>query len=146
MHHQTHTFALFLAIGIIGAFSTAAIFMIVVQLSLPPTDMAYGQRISSALSDPFVLTIATPNAALSGLFASLVMFFCLRHRRLTIALPIVFASVFVTVVLITPLSQLLGLISAHAVLVTSSVLCARMRCTFHATPSSVPSKTDGDGQ
>jgi len=116
-------------------------FIIVIQLSLPPTDMAYGQNIFSRLSDPFVLSIALPIIVTSGLFASLVMFFFLQHHRLIIVLPIVFTSALVAVVLTTPLSQMLGLFSALDALVISSFLCSRMRITQHNNATDDQQKT-----
>ena len=129
MSNRTRSFPVFLLIGVVGAFVTALAFIATIQFTLPPTDGAYGQSILTTLGDPFVRTIATPVPLVSGLLASPVLFFSLRRRRLAVALPIVFSSVILAVAVTTPLSHLLGLVSAFVALVLSCVLCARMRAT-----------------
>ena len=116
-------------LGLVGGFVTAFAFIAVIQFTLPPSDEAYGQGLIATLRDPFVRTIATPVALLSGVLASPLLFFCLRRRRLTVALPIIFVSVILAVALTTPFSQLLGLFSAYAALLLSCIVCARIRVT-----------------
>jgi hypothetical protein len=129
MHTRTHSYGLFLLVSLFGAFVTATALIVVIQLSLPPTDLAYGQSIFTPYSDPFVRAIVIPVAAVSGLLASPLLYFCLRRRRLFIALPIIFSSVLAAVVMITPFSQVLGLSSAFGALVVSCILCCRIRAT-----------------
>jgi hypothetical protein len=131
MHTRTHSFAVFLLVGFIGAFVTAFAFIASIQLTLPPTDGAYGQGIFGTLGDPFVRAIATPVALVSGALATPLLYFCLRHRRLTVALPIVFGSVLVAVAVTTPLSPLFGLFSAFAALVVSCIVCTQIRATSY---------------
>jgi len=133
MHTRTHSFAVFMLVGFIGAFVTAFAFIAIIQLTLPPTDGAYGQGIFGTLRDPFVRAIATPVALVSGALASPLLYFCLRRRRLAVALPIVFGSVLVAVAITTPLDQLFGLFSAFAALVVSCIVCARIRATSYET-------------
>jgi hypothetical protein len=129
MHTRPHNFVIFLLVGFVGAFATAFTFIAVIQITLPPTDLAYGQGILRTLGDPFVITIATPVALAAGALATPLLYFCLRRRRLTVAFPIVFGSVLVAVVVITPFSQLLGLISSFAALVISCIVCTQLRAT-----------------
>ena len=129
MSNRTHSFPVFLLIGIVGGFATALAFVATIQFTLPPSDGAYGQGVFTTLGDPLVRTIATPVALVSGLLASPVLFFSLRRCRLAVALPIVFSSVILAVAVATPFSQLLGLASAFAALAVSCVLCARIRVT-----------------
>lgn len=124
----------FVVAGFVGAFVTALVFIAVIGFTLPPTDRAYGQGIVSTLRDPFVRTIATPIVVVSGAFATPLLYFCLRRRRLTVALPIVFGSVLGAVAVTTPLSQLLGLFSAFAALVISCVVCSMVRVTSYEIP------------
>lgn len=131
MHTRTHSFAVFLLVGFIGAFITAFTFIAVIQLTLPPNDEAYGQGIFATLRDPFVRAIATPVALVSGALATPLLYFRLRHRRLAVALPIVFGSVLVAVAITTPLDQLLGLFSGFAALVVSCIVCARIQATSY---------------
>ncbi|HZN41559.1 MAG TPA: hypothetical protein VFD82_22325 [Planctomycetota bacterium] len=131
MHTRTHSFAVFLVAGSVGAFVTAFAFIAVLQLTLPPTNLAYGQGIIETLRDPFVRAIATPVAIASGALATPLLYFCLRHRRLSVALPIVFASVLIAVAITTPLHPWLGLYSAFAALVCSCIACSQIRATRH---------------
>lgn len=108
MHTRTHSFPVFLLVGFVGAFVTAFTFVAVIYFTLPPNDEAYGQGILTTLADPFVTAIATPVALVCGALATPLLYFCLRRRRLTVALPIVFGSVLVAVVVATPFDQLLG--------------------------------------
>jgi len=131
MHTRTHSFAVFLPIGFLGAFLTAFTFIAVIQLTLPATDEAYGHGIFGALADPFVTAIATPVALVAGALATPLLYFCLRRRRLTVALPIVFGSVLIAVLVTTPLSHLFGLFSSFAALVISSIVCTRIQATSY---------------
>ena len=131
MHPRTHSFAVFLAVGLAGAFLTAMFFIAVIYFALPPSDEAHGQGFFTTLADPFVLTIAAPIATVAGLLASTILFFCLRRRRLTVALPIVLIAVLAMIAVITPLNQLLGLFSGFAALIVSSITCSRIRATSY---------------
>lgn len=126
---RTHGFIPFLGAGFVGAFLTALIFLVVLQLTLPPADEAYGQSVFSTLADPIVIAIATPVALAAGALATPLLYFCLRDRRLSISLPIVFGSVLVAVIVTTPLSPLLGLFSSIAALIISCIVCTRIRAT-----------------
>ena len=129
MHTPTHSFSVFLLAGFVGAFVTAFTFIAVIQFTLPPSDGAFGQGIFTTLRDPFIHAIAMPVTLVSGALAAPLLYFCLRHHRLTVALPIVFGSVLVAVAVTTPLSQLLGLFSGFAALIVSCIVCARIRAT-----------------
>ena len=131
MRTRPHSFAVFVLAGFVGAFVTAFIFIAAIQVTLPPADEAYGQGIFATLRDPFVCAIALPVALVSGALAAPLLYCCLRHRRLAVALPIVFGSVLVAVAVTTPLSQLLGLLSGFAALIVSCIVCARIRATSY---------------
>lgn len=131
MHTRTHSFIIFPVVGFIGAFMTAFTFIAVIQLTLPPTDRAYGQGIFTTLGDPFVMAIATPVALVAGTLATPLLYFCLRRRRLSVALPIVFGSVLLAVIVTTPFSQLLGLFSSFAALVVSCIVCTQIQVTSY---------------
>lgn len=134
MHNRTHSYGVLLLVSIAGAFITALAFIVVAQLSLPPTDLAYGQSIAATLRDPFVRTIAGPVAFASSLLTSPLLYFCLRRHRLAVTLPIVFGSVLTTVALITPFSRSLGFFSAYAALVISCIVCTRMKIKLFQLP------------
>ena len=126
---RTHSFVFFMILGLVGAFLTATAFIAVIYLTLPPSDQAHGRGFLTTLGDPFVLTIATSIAFAAGLLASPILFFSLRHRRLAVALPIVFAAVLTATAVTTPIDQRLGLFSGFAALIVSSIVCSHLRAT-----------------
>lgn len=131
MQIRPHSFGVFLLVALFGAFVSAFVFIAVIQLTLPSNDEAYGQSVLRTLADPFVTGIATPVALLAGVLATPLLYFSLRRRRLAVALPIVFGTVLVAVVIATPIDQLLGLFSSFAALVISSIVCSRIRATSY---------------
>jgi hypothetical protein len=137
MHPRTHSFAVFPLLGFAGAFVTAFTFIIVLQLALPSTDEAYGQGVAGALGDPFVMAVATPAALVAGTLATPLLYFCLRRRRLRVAVPIVFGSVLLAVIVTTPLSQVLGLLSGLAALVVSCIVCTQLRAARYEVSDDV---------
>jgi len=118
-------------VGFVGAVVTAFAFIAVIQFTLPPNDEAYGWGIFRTLRDPFVRSIATTAVLISGVLTTPLLYFCLRHRRLTVALPIVFGSVLVAVAVTTPMDHLFGLFSGFAALMASCIVCARIQATSY---------------
>jgi hypothetical protein len=131
MQTRTHSFFLFLPLGFLGAFLIAFAFVATIYFTLPPTDEAYGRGLFHLLANPFVITIATPVAVVAGALAAPLLYFCLRRRKLSVALPFVFGSVLVAVAFITPWSQMLGLFSSIAALVVSCIACTQIRATSY---------------
>lgn len=128
----SHGFGVFLLVGVSGAFVTAFVYIAVIWAWLPPTDLAYGESVFTALSNPFVIVIAGPVTLVSGLLASPLLFGCLRSRRLAVALPLVFTSVLATVALLTPFSPRLGLFGSYVALVVSTLVCTRIQATAYS--------------
>jgi len=126
---RAHPFHLFLLFGFGSAFLNAFLFIATLYYTLPPTDLAYGKGLFQTLGDPFVLSIAALIAFFAGLTASPLLYFCLRHRRLAVALPVVFGSVLLAVIGLTPVNPWLGLCGSFAALVASCTLCSRIRMT-----------------
>src|SRR5450759_2784364 len=112
MDTKRHSYPLMLLFAMAGAFITAFVFVVVIYLSLPPTDSAYHQGLANTFADPFVFTIASLVAVVSGLLVSPVLYFCLRRKSLSFALPIVFGSTLVAVFTLTPFSIIAGLLGA----------------------------------
>jgi hypothetical protein len=118
-----HRFLVLLLVSFAGSFFTAILFTIVLRLSLPPSDLAYRQPLSQTFSDPFVRVVMIEGAVVAGIVAFPVIYFCLRRRNLAVALPIVFGSVALSVVVITPFSIPAGLLASFAALFASSLYC-----------------------
>ncbi len=66
---------LVLALSVISAFVCTLVFLVMQQLSLPRTDLAYGEPLS--ISDPFVVMIGGSAASVAGLVIFPVALFCL---------------------------------------------------------------------
>jgi hypothetical protein len=73
---------LVLTLSVLSAYVCGATYIVALQLSLSPTDLAYGQTLSATFSDPFVLWIGAEVATVVGLVAFPIALFCLWHRDL----------------------------------------------------------------
>jgi hypothetical protein len=129
MKTSQHSFWLFLPVSMFGSFSSALLCVIFSSLFLPPTDLAYHQGILKTLGDPFVRDIALFVAFWCGLLATPLLYFCLRRRRLRIALPIVFASVYVTVMVTSAVASVFGLFCGALALIVSCIFCLQSSLT-----------------
>lgn len=127
METKRHSYPLMLLFSMMGAFITAFAFVVANSLSLPSTDLAYHQGLTKTFDDPFVITVASFVALVSGLLVSPILYFCLRRRRLSFVLPIVFSSTLAAVAILTPLSPILGLLGSFAVLIVSCGICCFAR-------------------
>jgi hypothetical protein len=137
MKTRQHNYWFFLLVSMMGAFITAFTFIAAIYFSLPSTDLAYGQGFLNMLRDPFVLTIAVPVAVVSGLLASPLLFFGLRQKRLSVALPILFISVLTSVGVLTPFSALAGLVGTFFVSIGSVVACMMLPNATDTVPLDV---------
>ncbi len=114
---------LILLISFAGSYLTALVFVIVLNKSLPPTDLAYNQSISQTFSDPFVRRVFIEGALISGVVTFPVAYFCFRERNLLAAVPIVFGSVLLWVVVFTTTAGPVGWMGSYIVLVASLLFC-----------------------
>ena len=73
---------LVLALSVMSAFACAVSFVVMQQLSLPRTDLAYGQPLSKTFSDPFVVMIGGTAASVAALVIWPVALVCLWRRDL----------------------------------------------------------------
>jgi hypothetical protein len=129
MKTSRHGFWLFLPVSMFGSFTSAILCVIFSSLFLPPTDSASHQGIFKTLGDPFVRDIALFVAFWCGLLATPLLYFCLRRRRLWIALPVVFASVYVTVMVTSAIASVLGLFFGVLALIVSCIFCSQSPLT-----------------
>jgi hypothetical protein len=129
MKTSRHGFWLFLLVSMFGAFSSAILCVIFSSLFLPPNDLAYHQGILKTLSDPFVRDIALFAAFWCGLLATPLLYFCLRRRRLRVALPIVFGSVYLTVMIASAVTSVLGLFCGGLALIVSCIFSSQSPLT-----------------
>ncbi len=110
---------LILLISFVGSYLTALVFVVVLNKSLPPSDLAYGQSISQTLSDPFVRMVFIEGALISGIITFPAAYFCLRERNLRVAVPIVFGSVLLSTAVLTPLAGPVAWLGSYIVLLAS---------------------------
>jgi hypothetical protein len=119
MTTRQHGYGFFLLVGIAVAFVTAFTFIAAFYFSL---DLERRQR----LLDPGILLFTLLGAAVSGLLASPLLFFCLRRKRLSVALPVVIISVLTVVAVLTPFSEFAGLGGAYIALIISVIVCTML--------------------
>ena len=116
MTTKQHGYGFFLLVSTVGAFVTAFTFIAAFYFSL---DLEHRQR----LLDPSILMQTLLGAVTSSLLASPLLFFCLRRKRLSVALPVVIISVLTTVAVLTPFSEWEGLGGAYIALIISALSC-----------------------
>src|ERR1700730_7973542 len=121
---------LVLLLSVLSAYLCAAAFIISQQLSLPRTDLAYGQSLSKTFSDPFVLAVAATGATLDGLITFLVALFCLRNRDLARCGGLVLSLTIVFLVSATLLLPPLGLVGAPVVALAALLFCRFIRLPY----------------
>src|SRR2546426_12218946 len=64
-----------------SAYISAAVFVVGLQLSLPPSDLAYDQPLAQVFSDPFVRDIAFTVSSIAGAITAPIAVFCLTGRH-----------------------------------------------------------------
>ncbi|MEW6659281.1 MAG: hypothetical protein AB1424_11525 [Thermodesulfobacteriota bacterium] len=114
---------LILVISFVGSYLTAFVFVVALNKSLPPTDLAYGQTFSQTFSDPFIRDTFNGVAFISGIITFVAAYFCLRERNLRVAVPIVFGSVLLWVAAVTPYAGVGAWPSSYVVLFGSLLFC-----------------------
>jgi|SRR5665213_622454 len=126
MKTSARVFILFVA-SFAGSFLSAIIFVAALRWSVPPTDQAHEQTLFQTLSDPFVLTIMSFVAGISAIVVFPILYFCLKGKKLRIALPIVFGSVLLEIILVTPFAGNLGWFGSYSALVGALFFCRNSR-------------------
>jgi len=109
--------------SVFTAYLCAAIFVALQQLSLPPTDLAHGQGLGAAFSDPFVLLVAGAAASIAGLAIFPLAVVCLRDRALFRCGLFVIGTTVVFILIATPLAPRLSLVGAPLVAVVGLLVC-----------------------
>src|SRR5215472_8233415 len=66
----------------LSAYLCAAVFIVVNQLSLPTTDLAYGQPLIKTFTDPFVVLVAGTGASVAALLIFPVAAYAEKRRDL----------------------------------------------------------------
>lgn len=118
-------------------FIVGIVYIIVVKISLPPTDLAYNGTLLQIFSDPFVQAIAGAGILASGVVFAPLVFYCLRRKNLKTALMVIFSSIFLWLIIVTPFSNGLGIIGAYVVAIASLLYCklSKMKALEFRMPS-----------
>jgi hypothetical protein len=111
--------ALCLTSGLVCAF----VFVIIEQLTLPPTDLAYGMELSSTFTSPFLLGATVFWGIQAGLFAFPFALSCLRDRNLFACYLFVTATVLAEICIVTPVLGPLGFLGAFPTVVWALFYC-----------------------
>ena len=106
-----------------AAFVCAFVFVAMLQLSLPPSDGAYGIPFPRIFSDPFVRLITITWAVIFGLISFPFVFFTIRKLRLLTTTLFVFGAVLGEIVLVTPFWGWRGLHGSVAALAGALLVC-----------------------
>lgn len=84
---KSNSFKSIFLISLLGSLITAGAYVLSIYLRLDPSDGAYQIGFHNLLLDPFVLTIALTVAIPTGLIASPLLYFLLRHKNLKVVYP-----------------------------------------------------------
>lgn len=113
---------LILVLCLASAAVCAFVYTVIVQFTLPPTDLAYGRGLSF-FTDPFVLGGTVFWAILAGLFAFPFALYCLRDRSLFPCYLFVSAVVLTEICIVTPLSDPLGFLGSFPTVLGALLFC-----------------------
>jgi hypothetical protein len=121
MKTRQHGYGFFLLVSIVGALITTFTLLAALYFSL-----RLDEDHRSRFFDPFLLAITFIWAAVLGVIASPLLFFCLRRKRLSVALPVVFVSVLTSAAVLTPFSDDYGFYGAGVALLISVLGCTML--------------------
>lgn len=76
--------------SLLCAFAAATATLVGLQLSLPPSDLAYGRGLTRVWSDPFVRAVATDVAWTGAAIGYVFALWMLWNTRLLLSIPLVF--------------------------------------------------------
>lgn len=108
-------------LSMLGAYVCAAAFLVVQYRSLPVTDPSHGVGLVAFASATF-LEIGAYVAAAAGLISFPPAYYLLRGRRLQTAVPFVWGSVLLEIVLVAPHSRETAFLGAFAVMMLCMIL------------------------
>ena len=101
------------------AFLFAITWVVVMTLTLPPTDGAHGQM---PFDDPLVFPIMSILASIAAILIYPFTYFAFRDRSLLKALGILAAAVLIEIFIVTPLNAGLGFLGAFGAYATGLVV------------------------
>jgi len=118
---KTNSFKTILLISLLGAFVTAAAYVLAIYLRLPPSDGTYQIGFHKLLCDPFVMTIALTSAIPIGFVSTPILYFFLMHNNLKIAYPAIQLLVIIAIFII-PNNNKDVMIGACIVMISSAFI------------------------
>lgn len=104
-----------------GAYACGLVFLVVLYRNLPATDPAYGIGLWR-FAAPVFEEIGAYVATAAGLISFPPAYYLLRGRRLRTAVPFVYGSVLLEIVLVAPFSRHTAFLGAFAVLLACLIL------------------------
>lgn len=115
-HNWWELFLVSEACALVFAFT----YVIVLTLSLPPTDGAHNQV---PFADPLVAPVMLAFAGMAGLLAWPFVCSVLRRRRVRSCLPVILGVTLSWILFVTPFSKKAGLIGSFAAFAAALVFC-----------------------
>jgi hypothetical protein len=119
MNEPRHHALELLVISVACAFLFAFTFAIVMHLSLPATDLAYG----GSMLDGEVLSMILVMAPVSGLLIFPGVWLIFRHRKLRCCVPVFLGIVMAEVVIVTPIQPQFGFVGSFAAACLALIVC-----------------------
>ena len=119
-----HTAFAILLLCFAMSFMFATSWVIVMTMSLPRTDMAFGEM---PFQDPLIFPIMSVFASIAAILVFPFTYFALRNRRLPRATGILMAVVFAEIAIVTPLDAGLGFIGSFVAYSIGLVLAVKFQ-------------------
>jgi hypothetical protein len=136
---------IYLGVSITLAFVFATAYVIVMTITLPKTDLAYGQR---PFQDPLVLPIMALVAVVSGLVGWPLFAFLGRHSRPAEVAIITGVITLLFILVATPFQSRIGFVGSYIVCLGALVYCYLRRRPADgqqgASPNGGPARPSGD--
>jgi peptidoglycan/LPS O-acetylase OafA/YrhL len=135
---------IYLGISVTLAFVFAIAYVIIMTMTLPKTDLAYGQR---PFQDPFVFPIMALVAGVSGLVGWPLFAFLGRHSRPATVATITGVTTLLFILVATPLQPGFGFFGSYMVCLGALVYCYlrhRPAGQQSASPNGAPATRLGD--
>jgi hypothetical protein len=116
-----------LFLSFVLAFTFATTWVVVMTLTLPPTDGAYGQ---APFQDPLVFPVMSIFAGIAGAITFPFLYFALRDRQLAYSIPCLVIVVLIEIILVTPFDARRGFVGSFAAYFVGLVLARRWSPSF----------------
>jgi hypothetical protein len=114
-------------LSMVGAYTCAFTYVVVLYWSLPRTEKAYGQGLYLTLDDPFVRHTAVWFANVAGLAVFIPALYAVRDRNLIVCFAVALACALAEIAVVTPFQGPFAILGALLALAGAFIWCRRSK-------------------